>query len=426
MKKLYICESKDEDMIKTISIENYKSVLKLSLNLGRINVFIGANGSGKSNILEAIAMVSAQEETGKVNIETLIGKGVRVAKPTLTVSSFCGKILASSIKMQAKIEERGQVVPYNYSFGTKDADDIYSEWLEEVEMKFFRQLATEYKKLEIIEGSLQELEQSIKKMQMRSVDKAKERLAALNEVYSKYSDEYTENLTVDLFLAKRILGNYLIYSPNISALRGLSNESKKTPLGINGEGLDVLFSSFSVEQKKELLSDCHIDWLDDVLIDNKEEYKNLGYKLGRSISNLFFVDKYMQKKNNVFSAENANEGALFILFYLALFISDKTPSFFAIDNIESGLNPRLCRYLMKTLAELAKKNNKQALITTHNPAILDGLNLHDDEQRLFVVSRNDEGQTKIERIKLKPEGQENIKLSDLWISGQLGGIPEMF
>ena len=218
----------------------------------------------------------------------------------------------------------------------------------------------------------------------------------------------------------------MIFNPDISALRGLSNESKKTPLGINGEGLDVLIASFSDDQKKELLSDCYIDWLDNILIDNKEEYKRLGYKLGRSISNLFFVDKYMQKKNNVFSAENANEGALFILFYLALFISDKTPSFFAIDNIESGLNPRLCRYLMKALAELSRKNNKQALITTHNPAILDGLNLHDDEQRLFVVSRNDEGQTKVERVKLKPEGQENIKLSDLWISGQLGGIPEMF
>ena len=426
MKKLYICESNDEDMIKTISIENYKSVLKLNLELGRINVFIGANGSGKSNILEAIAMVSVHEETGKVNIETLIGKGVRVAKPTLTVSSFSGKVLAPSIKMQVKIEEKGQVVPYKYSFCTKDADDIYSEWSEEIETKFFSELAIEHKKLEIIKESLQQLEQTIKEMQMRSMEKAKERLAILNDLYSKNSDIYIKNLTVDLFWAKRILGNYLIYSPNISALRGFSNESKKTPLGINGEGLDVLFSSFSEKQKEELLLDCHIDWLDDVLIDNKEEYKNLGYKLGRSISNLFFVDKYMQKKNNVFSAENANEGALFILFYLALFISDKTPSFFAIDNIESGLNPRLCRYLMKTLADLAKKNNKQTLITTHNPAILDGLNLHDDEQRLFVVSRNDEGQTKVERIKLKPEGQENIKLSDLWISGQLGGIPEMF
>ncbi len=414
MEKLYICKSKDEDMIKTISIENYKSVLKLDLELGRINVFIGANGSGKSNILEAIAMVSAQEETGKVYIETLIGIGVRVAKPTLTVSSFLGKVLASSIKFQVKIEEKDKIVPYSYSFCSTNADDIYSEWSEESRMNLSGQSAI--KELEIIRESLQRLRQNIKDMQ--------EQLAVLKDLYSKYNDRDTK--TDDLFLASRILRSYLIYSPNISALRGLSNESKKTPLGINGEGLDVLFSSFSEEQKKELLLDCHIDWLDAVLIDNKEEYKNLGYKLGRSISNLFFVDKYMQKKNNVFSAENANEGALFILFYLALFISDKTPSFFAIDNVECGLNPRLCRYLMKTLAELSKKNNKQALITTHNPAILDGLNLHDDEQRLFVVSRNDEGQTKVERIKLKPQGQENIKLSDLWISGQLGGIPEMF
>lgn len=381
---------KDEDMIKTISVENYKSVVKLNLELGRINVFIGANGSGKSNILEAIAMVSAQEEIGRVNIESLIGKGVRVAKPTLTVSSFRGKALSSSINIQAKLTEKGEEFFYNYAFCCKDADDIYSEWKEQNGIDFFSHLND---------------------IQQKREWKAGERA----------SDDIDKALAI-----KRMLGDYLIYSPNISALRGFFNRSIKTPLGINGEGLDLMIASFVSEQRQKLLLDCHIDWLDDILIDNKEEYKRLGYKLGRSISNLFFVDKYMQKKNNVFSAENANEGALFILFYLALFISDKTPSFFAIDNIESGLNPRLCRYLMKTLAELSKKSNKQALITTHNPAILDGLNLHDDEQRLFVVSRNDEGQTKVERIKLKPEGQENIKLSDLWISGQLGGIPKMF
>lgn len=395
MKKIYLCKSKDEDMIKTISIENYKSILKLKLDLGRINVFIGANGSGKSNILEAIAMLSAHEEIGRINIESLIGKGVRVAKPALTASSFCGKAFISTINMQVELEEGEEILSYPYSFCNKDADNIYSEWSEQRETNFFKRISEFQKSNE----------------QQRGREKI------------PYS---LENVAKKARAIGRMLGDYLIYSPNISALRGLSNRSIKTPLGINGEGLDVLIASFVREQKKELLSDCHIDWLDNILIDNKEEYKRLGYKLGRSISNLFFVDKYMQKKNNVFSAENANEGALFILFYLALFISDKTPSFFAIDNIESGLNPRLCRHLMKTLAELAKKNNKQALITTHNPAILDGLNLHVDEQRLFVVLRNDEGQTKVERIKLKPEGQENIKLSDLWISGQLGGIPEMF
>lgn len=318
-----------------------------------------------------------------------------MAKPALTASSFCGKAFISTINMQVELEEGEEILSYPYSFCNKDADNIYSEWSEQRETNFFKRISEFQKSNE----------------QQRGREKI------------PYS---LENVAKKARAIGRMLGDYLIYSPNISALRGLSNRSIKTPLGINGEGLDVLIASFVREQKKELLSDCHIDWLDNILIDNKEEYKRLGYKLGRSISNLFFVDKYMQKKNNVFSAENANEGALFILFYLALFISDKTPSFFAIDNIESGLNPRLCRHLMKTLAELAKKNNKQALITTHNPAILDGLNLHVDEQRLFVVLRNDEGQTKVERIKLKPEGQENIKLSDLWISGQLGGIPEMF
>jgi predicted ATPase len=132
----------------------------------------------------------------------------------------------------------------------------------------------------------------------------------------------------------------------------------------------------------------------------------------------------MQKKNNLFSAENANEGALHVLFYLALFISEKTPSFFAIDNIETALNPMLCRHLMTRITELAKKHQKQVLITTHNPAILDGLNLHDPEQHLFVVKRTDEGHTKVERIKLKPDVEnESLKLSELWMRGYLGALP---
>lgn len=46
-------------MIKEVRIKNYKSVKKLKLELGRVNVFIGANGCGKSNILEAIAFGAA-------------------------------------------------------------------------------------------------------------------------------------------------------------------------------------------------------------------------------------------------------------------------------------------------------------------------------------------------------------------------------
>jgi predicted ATPase len=99
----------------------------------------------------------------------------------------------------------------------------------------------------------------------------------------------------------------------------------------------------------------------------------------------------------------------------------------AVDNIETALNPQLCRDLIKHIAELTATHGKQALITTHSPAVLDGLNLHDDEQRLFVVSRNDDGATVTERVRLKPDtGETRFKLSELWMRGHLGGLPERF
>jgi len=119
---------------------------------------------------------------------------------------------------------------------------------------------------------------------------------------------------------------------------------------------------------------------------------------------------------------------LFLFFYFTLFISSYTPKYFAIDNIEASLNPKLCTRLIKELAELAKKHDKQVIFTTHNPAILDGLNLNDDDQRLFVIHRNKSGYTKAKRV-FKPEpleGEEPIKLSEAFMRGYIGALPKNF
>ena len=55
-------------MITNINIKNYKSVVDASLPLGRFNLLIGANGCGKSNILEAIAL-SAAASSEKLDYE---------------------------------------------------------------------------------------------------------------------------------------------------------------------------------------------------------------------------------------------------------------------------------------------------------------------------------------------------------------------
>lgn len=45
-------------MIKNISIENFKSIKEAKLDCSRVNVFIGEPNSGKTNILEAIGLLS--------------------------------------------------------------------------------------------------------------------------------------------------------------------------------------------------------------------------------------------------------------------------------------------------------------------------------------------------------------------------------
>ena len=87
--------------------------------------------------------------------------------------------------------------------------------------------------------------------------------------------------------------------------------------------------------------------------------------------------------------------------------------------------PGFCRDLIRELAVLAKIKGKQALITTTSPVVLDGLNLRDDDQRLFVVSRDQEGHTVTKRVRTKPDwAEEDEKLSELWMRGQLDEIAD--
>ena len=74
-------------MIRKVQINNYKSIPDLTLDLGRITVLIGANGSGKSNILEAIAVASAAAQQ-KLDNEFLTSRGIRVTETRFMRSAF--------------------------------------------------------------------------------------------------------------------------------------------------------------------------------------------------------------------------------------------------------------------------------------------------------------------------------------------------
>jgi len=411
-------------MIQSVRIQNYKSVLDHTLELGRVNVFIGENGCGKTNLLEAIAMASASV-TGKLDAEELYSKGVRIAKPTTTFSSFAGLKQKKRIELTFGWEEN---LGATCIIESKNPQDIGAEWVD----------------LESNIGETPTLKEA-EEMMRKTRELLAETRTRISRAEKLADPVHTEHVILDL--ERRIfptldamtrgtqralltdeIGDFVIYNLNALALRGIQVTSRKEPLGINGENLDVLISTFPKKELDELVKRSQlVSWLDKFFIDPQDTLKFQGHKLGRSISTLYFRDRFMRQKGNVFSAENANEGILHVLFYLALFISSRTPQFFSIDNIETALNPRLCRKLVTEIVDLAPKHDKQVLITTHNPATLDGLDLHDDNQRLFVVYRNESGHTVTKRIKVKPDtGKTSLPLSELWMRGHLGGIPKQF
>jgi AAA15 family ATPase/GTPase len=76
-------------MLKKVKIENYKSVVDQTLNLGMFNVIIGANGCGKSNLLEAIAMAGLSC-SGALLPEMFESRGIRLSDNRFMRSAFEG------------------------------------------------------------------------------------------------------------------------------------------------------------------------------------------------------------------------------------------------------------------------------------------------------------------------------------------------
>ncbi len=389
-------------MIREIEIENYKSIEKLTLNLGRVTVLIGENGCGKSNILESIALASAAA-ANKLDNEFLVSRGIRVTDPQLMRSAFNSANFTEEIKIYLE----GISEDTKFECAIQNDNNPYSNWYIN-------------KETDIDENTRNKI---------------------LNQIASKTSnlDEFLDELPMNFFLSlqqakvqankerkERIkmlgLDNFLIYSPENYILRAFEQEGQIQPLGINGAGLFKLLKVLSIDKEKinEIKQRLKIiGWFENFEIadDSQTLEKSLQIK-----------DRYLDPNKDYFNQKSSNEGFLFLLFYFCLFISEDTPKFFAIDNIDASLNPKLCSKLIIELVDLAKKYDKQVIFTTHNPAILDGLNLDDDEQRLFVIYRNKLGHTKAKRI-FKPEpleGQEPVKLSEAFLRGYIGGLPKNF
>jgi predicted ATPase len=174
-----------------------------------------------------------------------------------------------------------------------------------------------------------------------------------------------------------------------------------------------------------------IDWAKAYGISSVGEHLPLSKSVASPRYVLFFRDRHMADKRNTLTGYDASEGALYVLFAAVLAVHQAAPALLAIDNVDHGLNPRLARALVKGMSEwvLSGPENKQLLLTTHNPLVLDGLDIGNDQMRLFAVDRSRQGKTTIHRVritkKILARARKGWTLSRMWVNGHIGGVPDV-
>ena len=396
-------------MLETLSVRTFKSLEDVTVDLGLVNVFIGANGSGKSNLLEALGVLSAASD-GKVDDQSLLARGVRPGLPALYKSAFPGR--------------KGKKISPHLYFGARNAQAKYEVSLHNP----LKDPAPAWKfKTERWEG---EGVESVGRSPAQADKTNPERgLAALKAV------EVASGAALDLL---RLLQGYVIFSPTTPVLRGVTPETQpRQPVGLSGGNLPRAVSDLLLEPlSNDRVIKISLEALE--LIDWAKGYgygpsPRLGISpaAGASESVIHFRDKFMREGRHVLSSYDASEGALYVLFLAVISGHPNSPRLCAVDNADHGLNPRSARSLMEHLCRwyLEAEEPRQILLTTHNPLVLDGLPLQDDRVRLFTVSRTNSGRTSVRRVVVDDgmleKADQGWTLSRLWVMGHLGGVPDV-
>ncbi len=393
-------------MIRTIQIDGFKSIASQTFDPGRVNCFIGANGVGKSNILEAIGVLGAAA-SGRVDDESLQRRGVRAGTPRLYKTAFPDLPIRPHITLGAV---SGSGATYRISLlnpleNPEPAWSYKTEYLCDADQEFVsRGGRTVAANLSATAG-----------------------LAAL-----KLVDIPADNPAARLM---RHLQGYAIYCPNTPALRGtVTDPQSRAPVGLAGGRLAEGFAGLrrTVLDRDGDLADTVLellDWVAEVdVTDAAGPLLSPAVPRGKYL--LRFTDRFMTQRRNTLSAYDASEGALYVLFSAILCLSPAAPGLIAVDNLDQALNPRLIARLAERLSHWLQIGgpDRQLLFTAHNPAVLDGLDLTDDEVRLFAVDRDSNGHTCCRRIRPTKQLlalQTDYPLSRLWLMGRLGAIPNV-
>lgn len=431
-------------MLQRIHIQNFRSLKDVSLDLKPINLLIGANNSGKSNLLKGLLfyydlinnfhllteqsfkdncfqrediIISAhqykpfkldfimQKETGKEYLYSLeIYKGLNYS-----YSQFIGRSLAHT----------------RDGFIINDLDYILNSF-----DKF---------KLQVFNNDFYTIKPfncpKINKVKSEGIKSFMSYRDNIDSIGINFEDSVPD---IDKFLLqnndvdgfdKQILDSFVnlkIYQPEPSQL--------KKPIALNTDK----FVNSDASNLVAFLDNMDDEFPDVIKAINQDlttcipEFKDIRFrKISPSEKQLGLRDKY----DKIYWSDELSEGTLYFLALLAIVHQPNPPKLLLLEEPEKGIHPRRIDEVIDLIFKLAYEKEIQVMMTTHSPLVLD--KFKDIPEAVFVFDKNEEGATEIRNLEKdilipKEEAQEKQGIQPIdytrsmgsnWLMGFFGGVP---
>ncbi|GAB3138283.1 AAA family ATPase [Microbispora hainanensis] len=394
-----------EKRLIELEVENFRSLRKVVLPLGPLNVLVGANGAGKTNILEVFRFLADVIRTDLQPALDLRGGFDEVA-------FWGGDKPPTSIQIKLKANWTTHSSP--------NAPDEYSLRIEQRSGRSLSRRETfQFKRTQ---GRGRRITISGQKVNVVQIGKDRaespahsigiQRLSSGLSTLPRLTDD--EGGTEVATVAQR-LASFRVFDVNVGSARMPS----RFPHGMDALEDDAAnMAAFLLTLRSR--DEEAFQRLEADAIEVLPQLTGIDFEFPSGPAREVIVILHERGLRRRTQLADASYGTIRLLGLLSLLYDPSPPALTCIEEIDHGLHPQALELLVERLREASLRT--QFLIATHSPALADRLHPHE----LVVCERRDDGSSAIPAISHNQirdivTRSEGLPLGELWFSGALGG-----
>ncbi len=395
-------------MIEGIQISGFKSLRNVDLKLGRFNLLIGANASGKSNFLEALIALQ------RIGLGATVPEALN-GKPSSAAGDGWEPIRGGSAK--AGFRSKGG----NGGVSTEPIDFDVAVVADTERAVYRAQVYADVEKLggeqvvgengPLLSGNLPLMPYSVHAM-LAKLTSGKTPIPGAVDGSTPGLDSL-RTLEPYLSLAIQALTSQQHFDPDPSVLRRYGLPGPVKQMGEHGENFASIVRDIMDEPGGEGRAAAFQGWLRALSPAEVEEVKVLDGADGEPMFAL-------REGTTNHTAAVLSDGTLRFAALVAAFFQPEMPQLITIEEIEKGLHPSRLRLLLELLKNNADR--AQVIATTHSPLVLAWLD-ETDLETTFLFRRDEQtGESLVTPVSEIPRLVEIIQkrsLGELFAEGWL-------